>query len=168
MCIAEKHKALKWKMKTACLLFLCSFYFILVWLIVKRGLVNNPLGFSFIHLFNKFEIRTWMEKVGNSCWFCTLSNENVNSTKASQLFIVLNPTLQKWQLSNDVTSCKINLRVPTKKCKFVQVLFYPDGNEKCHKKDSVWVKYIKVLCNIMNTRKTEHIQRKIYFVWKIK
>ena len=37
-----------------------------------------------------------MERIDDRSWFSFLSNENVDSIKISQLFIVLTPTLQKW------------------------------------------------------------------------
>ena len=53
LCFTENRKALLSKLETVCLLFLCTFYFI-VWLLVESGLVNIFLEFSLINLYNKF------------------------------------------------------------------------------------------------------------------
>ena len=50
LCFAAKHKALLWKMETTRLLFLCTFYFILIRLLVGTELENIPFKFQ-IYLF---------------------------------------------------------------------------------------------------------------------
>lgn len=54
----------------------------------------------------------WIERMGDSYWFCFLSNDNINSTRTSQSFIIhsLPPTQtpkkrkKKKETLNDVTS----------------------------------------------------------------
>ena len=55
---------------------------------------------------NKFDLCAWIKWLGDSYWFCSLSAENVNLMKTSQLFIIFISILQKYtpSLGFDLTT----------------------------------------------------------------
>ena len=76
-------------------LCLCTFVFIFVQSLVKCGLVNISFKMSFTHLFKKLGTCAWIKQIGDSYWFLSLCNENVNLMKTSLAFIILTLTFQK-------------------------------------------------------------------------
>ena len=92
--LAEKNKALPWKLETACVAFPFTSNFILVWSV-------SEYPFLFISLTNLIHV---YECLGDSYWFFSLSSENASLTKTFQSIIVFTPTSHpKEKTSNNVT-----------------------------------------------------------------
>ena len=79
--LAEKNKALPWKLETACVGFPFTSNFILVWSV-------SEYPFLFISLTNLIHV---YECLGDSYWFFSLSSENASLTKTFQSIIFLPP-----------------------------------------------------------------------------
>ena len=104
-------------------------------------------------MFNKFDIFAWIEWIGDSYWFCSLSNQNVISWKPHHhsLFYYHFPPKNNKKWCYFVTN-------------FEKVLLHTDTNVHCDKKSFACVKYIKVMCYIINNQK-RLTKSKVKLIW---
>ena len=139
LCFAAK-QSINAKIKYCKPAFLCS-YFIFLWSfgcwVVAEISWTSLLRFSFINVFNKFDIFAWIEWIGDSYWFCSLSNQNANFMETLQSFIILLPFPTKKTTKNDVTLSQILKRYSHALMQMCIVI-----------KSFACVKYIKVMCYI--------------------